>query len=255
MPDHLSVSQIKTFHCCPMQYEFSYIKGIKTPPAGVLIQGSAYHKAVGADLEYKMGCGTTLRDKDIIDIVSDSFDFQIKSNTTEEEDNVEKIQVDKIDWGDDTPGNAKDVTTRLALLYHQTMALEVKPILVEERQEIEISGIKFVLITDVITEEKIIDHKLIARRYDQGTLERDIQVTAYTYLHHKPFEFHQALKQKNPMIEPALCTRTEKDWKFFEMLVDSTNKAIQSGIFYPNPNGYHCSEDYCGYFNMCRGKN
>jgi hypothetical protein len=115
-----------------MSYEFSYIKGIKSAPAGVLIQGSAYHKAVGTDLEYKKGTGTTLQDNEVIDLVSTSFDEQINSHIVTEEDKDEKYGIDKIDWGEDNPGNAKDVCTRLALLYHRAMAPEINPIKVEE---------------------------------------------------------------------------------------------------------------------------
>ncbi len=252
MSDHLSVSQIKTFLRCPMQYEFSYMLGIKEPPAGVMIQGKAYHDAIAASLTYKRDSSNLLRNEDIIDLFSDSFEKQLKNKIIN--DNGENTEFEQVDWGEDTEGNAKDIGTKLAVMYHNDWVPKINPIIVEEYQTIDMNGVNFVLITDVVTDEKIIDHKLIKRRFDEETLKRDIQPTAYTYAHKKPFEFHQALKQKNLAIEIASTTRNENDWKFFEMLVDKVNKAIQSGIFYPSPDGYQCSFDYCGYYNRCRGK-
>ncbi len=255
MPDHLSVSQIKMFHRCPMQYEFSYIKGIKQPPAGVMILGSAYHDTVASDLQYKKDTGMLLDTKDIPDIFSDSFDKQVNKGTIETNDNT--IEFDVIDWGKTSQGESKDVGIKLAMMYHNDWAPDINPLLVEEYQTISILGVNFVLITDLVTKDKIVDHKVIARRFSESDLRNDIQVTAYTYAHRKPFEFHQALKLKVPCIEPTygeFTERSEKDWNFFEEMVVRTNNAIQSGIFYPNINGWHCSENYCGYWDICRGR-
>jgi len=252
MPDHLSVSQIKMFLRCPMQYEFGYIKGIKRPPAGVMIVGSAYHNAVASDLKYKKDSGSLLREKDIIDIFSDSFESQVNQKKTEEDGDSEEFE--EIDWGEDNPGNAKDIGTRLAILYHKEWVPNIMPVLVEEYQTVEIAGVKFVLISDVVTEDKIIDHKVTTRMYSDSFLASDIQATAYYYVHKKPFEFHLALKQKELKIKPAYTERNNNDCKFFETVVSRVNKAIESGIFPPNPSGYMCSEEYCGYWNICRGK-
>ena len=253
MIDHLSVSQITMFLRCGAQYEFRYLKGIKLPPAGAMIQGTAYHAAIATDLSHKQDTGELLLDNEIDDIFSTSFDYQIKSKGTQYEDDSEQFIFEDIDWQGEEPGKVKDDGIRLAKLYHNTMASKINPIEVEERKEGIVAGIPFVLIADVVEENKIIDHKLKKKRYSEDELKKDLQATAYSWIYDKPFEFHQALKLKVPIIEIAQAPRNKSDYLFFQDLVYKVKQAIDTGIFYPNPTTWACGKLYCGYWQLCKG--
>jgi len=235
-----------------MQYQFRYIEGIKIPPAGVMIQGSAYHKALAADLTNMRDTHELLSPSNIADIFSTCFDEQVHQRKSD--DDGEVWEFDDIDWEDKDPGEVKDEGIILANLYHTNIAPSVMPIEVENKLETNLGTTNFVLIADVVTEKTLIDHKLKKRRFSEDDLKRDLQATTYSYFYRKPLEFHQALKLKNPIIDIAKTERTMQDWKFFEMLVPKVESAIKSGIFYPSPNGWHCSPDYCGYWKLCKGE-
>ena len=249
--NYLSISQINMFLRCPMQYQFRYIDGIKIPPAGVMIQGSAYHKAVAADFINVRDTHNLLPLADVADIFSTYFDEQVHQKKSVDEG--ETWEFEAIDWEDRDPGEVKDEGIVLAILYHDTVAPTITPIEVENRLDATVESVNFVLIADVVTENTIIDHKLKKRRFSEDDLKRDLQATAYTYFYQKPFEFHQALKLKTPVIDIAKTERSKMDWKFFEMLVPKVWAAIKSGIFYPSPTGWHCSQDFCGYYTLCKG--
>jgi len=216
-----------------------------------MIQGSAYHDTVATDLTNKRDKKELLPAADLADIFSTSFDKQVHNKTSDDEG--DKWEFDEIDWGDEESGEVKDKGIELVNLYHNTIAIGIDPIDIESKLTLEVDSIKFVLITDVITEDTIIDHKVKKRRFSEDDLKRDLQATAYTFFHRKPFEFHQALKLKTPVIDIAKTVRGASDWRFFEYLVPKVWQAIQAGVYYPSPNGWHCSEDFCGYWSLCRG--
>ncbi|MBO4317038.1 MAG: hypothetical protein J5855_01985 [Mailhella sp.] len=45
------------------------------------------------------------------------------------------------------------------------------------------------------------------------------------------------------------------DWEFWEDLVATAAERITSGLFAPgDPSAWHCTPEYCGYWQLCRGK-
>lgn len=237
---------------CPAQYEFRYMKGIKIPPVGAIIQGKAYHEAIGIDLLYKKTQGNLLAESQVADAFSTSFDIQLRLKVSNDEE--DKWEFDDIDWRDDDPGKVKDQGIILARLYHNKIAQSIEPLEVEERKQTDIAGIPFVFIADVVEEKRIIDHKVKGRRFSEDELKKDLQATAYSLIYNRPLEFHQALKLKQPVIDIAQTSRTDSDYQFFKDLVLRVKQAIDTGIFYPNPTGWACSEQWCGYYKLCRGK-
>ena len=258
MREYLSVSQIGMYQRCPRQYAFRYIEDIKIPPRGVMIQGKAYHEALAANFRHRIDFCVELPLEQVIDWFSDAFDLQQYEKATTDEE--EKWEFDQVDWGDDDPGDLKDQGIVLTRLYVTKVADGVIPLRVEEREQIDIDGVPFVMVKDLETVEQVIDHKLKARRFSQADLNNELQPLAYTFENDKEFAYHVALKQKTPVIETPLqderlCTRpTVKDHEWFTRIVAETWSAIQAGIFPVRPNGWHCSRDYCGYWGMCRGK-
>jgi len=262
--NHLSVSQISMFLRCPMQYEFRYIKGIKIPPAGAMIEGTAYHAAIANDLWNKKETGELLPDSEIGDVFSTSFDHQVKTKGLREDEVWEEFE--QIDWQGEDPGQLKDEGIKLAQLYHNTVANTIEPVEIEERKETTIAGFPFVFIADVVEAKRVIDHKVKKKRFSEDELKKDLQATTYSMIYQRPFEFHVAVKSKTWMnLKPAKgeteqdkwiakAPRGKGDFLFFTGLVTRVKQAIDTGIFYPNPTGWVCSEQWCGYYKLCRGK-
>jgi ATP-dependent helicase/DNAse subunit B len=51
---YISVSQVKTYLRCPLQYYFSQIEGLKLPPKSALAFGSVTHKSVEVNYKQKL---------------------------------------------------------------------------------------------------------------------------------------------------------------------------------------------------------
>jgi len=62
------------------------------------------------------------------------------------------------------------------------------------------------------------------------------------------------VKTRNPRAVQLHTSRTNGDCRWLLNLIEQAGKAIASGIFYPNPNGWHCSPRYCGYWDRCMGR-
>lgn len=257
----LSCTQVGMFMKCPAQYEFRYQYGLRIAPSGALIQGSSYHKALARCFNLKM----VDQPADIGDItatLSDAWDKQLADHELKEGGDAQTF--DKIEWGDEDPGQLKDEAIALATLYTQNVAPKVeKPDLVEMNEPITVGEIPFVVVADVITGARVIDHKMKGKRFSAAELSQELQPVAYTYSEERrgrPFEYHVALKQKVPCIStpaqmPSLrIIPSQGDYDWFEVLVSKIAEAIKLGSFPPNPTGWSCSQKWCGYWNGCRGR-
>ena len=249
MIDHLSPTQISMFLRCQKQYEFRYIRGIKIPPSGAMVLGFAYHEGLAERFKYVLANYTQPHPLLAIDTFDTSFE-RIKSEHLVLDDE-EALPFDEIEW-ETEPGALKDIGVKLLTIYEDKIAPTILPVSVEEKETLDIDGIPLVTITDLTTTDKIIDHKVKGRRFSEDDLRRDIQATGYWVTKGKPLEFHVALKTKQPTIEIQETVRTDDDAQNFYELVTIVWQAIQSGIFPPNPVGWHCNPKWCGYWDLCR---
>ncbi len=250
MISHLSPTSLNSFLRCPKSFWYRYLHDppIIIPPKGVMVLGSAYHEGLAAGFRHKMNTG----ENPTLELVQDAFDSKwanIRADNvlTDEE---EALPFDAIDWEAD-PGELKDIGITLLSAYEKAIAPKLNPVLVEERQTLSVDGVQLVLIPDLVTDNKIIDHKVKARRFSEDDLRQDLQATCYYLKNQKPFEFHLALRQVKPCVEIQPVSRNGEDTKFFTELVSKVWLAIQSGIFPPNPIGWHCNPKWCGYYQIC----
>lgn len=267
MAKRLSCTQLNMFMRCPRQYEFRYMQGIKIPPAGAMIQGSCYHETLAKEFELQIAGKKPLKAADVGDVFNESWRKFTKGGFVLDETSKEKEEFNEIDWGDDNPAHLKDEGIALSQLYVNEVAGTIKSTAVEHTLEGEIEGIPFILVIDLITSSMTVDHKMKSKRFSYADLTRELQPLAYTLPAHVGvkdypgvFGYHVALKQKTPQIitpsgDPNLLIRpTEGDYLWFTGIVKSCNSAISAGVFYPSPNGWHCTPKFCGYWSMCRGK-
>lgn len=250
----LSFTQVNMLLRCPAQYEFRYVRGLKIPPAGALIQGGAYHEALATNFLYKLRSQTDMEIADVLDAFSTAWMNQLRKHQTTKGEGFEQIK-----W-DANPGTLKDQAISMLQVYHQRVAPMIMPEQVEQELEVPISkDLKYKGIIDLVdTSKVIIDHKLTSRRMSQLDADKNIQVTGYHYLREaKGYKyrsaFHNAVKTTGKIFILE-TTRTKQDIEWWLSLVKKVARQIETGIFPPNPTGFLCSAQYCGYYKLCRGR-
>ena len=239
---------------CPKQYEFRYMKKLKIPPKGIMVQGSAYHGALKENFLHKIKTQENLKVKDLLDAYDDSWLQRLKGQLGDKED--DNYDIIDIDWEDKDPGKLKDDGALLLQLYHKNIAPNIVPRFVEQRAEDDIQrGIKYVGYPDLETDSEIIDHKVKSMSLNQEMAEKDSQVLSYCFLRKKfNFAFHVAIKKRVPEIQIVKVHKTIKDINWWIDMVRQIIAQINTGIAPPNNTGWWCSEKFCGYWKLCKGK-
>jgi broad-specificity NMP kinase len=213
-----------------------------------MVLGSAYHEGVAKGYQHIIDTKTPPPQDLLFDTFGTSFErIRAEHFVKDEEDDV---PFDEVVWDED-PGKLKDIGIELLKNYREQVMPSIVPVTVEHRIESRIGDIPVIMITDLTTPESVIDHKVKSRRFSEDDLKQNVQASAYSLAIGKPLEFHVALKGK-PEIAIQKTERTSKDTAFFIRQVQFIWQAIQAGTFYPNNQGWHCSEKFCGYWGLCR---
>lgn len=247
MLDHVSYSQIGMWNRCPKSWYYRYVEGLKVAPAGAMIEGSCYHKALETNFKQKI---TTMEDLPV-DHCADAFSDAWEERLREEE---------RIEWEDKDPGELKDEGIWLVRTYIKEAAPDIQPAEVEQVYVKKISGVKTVGVIDLVdTTKHIIDHKTAAKKYTQSDVDKDDQITTYAFMKSSGAlaQVHVAVKPTKtlpPRIQILKTYRTLEDIKWWLEMVEGIIAQMQSGIAPPRSNGWWCSPRFCGYFSRCRGE-
>lgn len=240
----ISNSQIGMWLRCPRQWEFRYIKGLKLPPKGVMVQGTAYHGALKKNFENKIQTKEDLSISDILDAFDSSWNEAVSLDGKEQ-----------VDWEERDADDLKDEGANCVSIYHKKMVADIDPVSVEQRVEMPIGkDLTCVGYIDLETKNNIIDHKLRGRSMNQADADRDTQALTYCLMQEKKnFAFHVMVKKKFPEVQVVSVKKTVKDIEWWLESVKQIAAQIRTGICPPNPTGWWCSEKFCGYWNLCKG--
>lgn len=252
-PDVFSASQINTYLMCPRKYRYQYIDK-RTPElrSAAMAFGSAVHTAIEWWGRERLG-----------------------GQTPQEED---ALRIFRADWNAQTaPGNLTfegkqdvvsfhDLGETLVRLFIERFAS--RPFLkVEERFEIplidEETGeelpIPFIGYLDFVEEDDLVGEiKTVAKKTDPGSLVWTVQLSAYTYAYQLVAGIAprllvvELLKTKDPRIEEFEVTRSRAEQQWFVQLAFEVYRAIQSGVFFPNPS-WVCFR--CEFKAACHARN
>jgi RecB family exonuclease len=255
---NLSVSRIRMYLRCPRQYEFSYVQGIKIPPSGVLVRGSSFHEALRHNWGTKLVTGEDAPITDLTDIYSDQFANRIKEARLRE---------------DEKPGALKDSGIKMVEVYRQERAPQITPVLFEQKVELTLDGGDlFVGVIDLLDSDNYIrDFKTSSKSPNENEVHKDSQLTAYgwCYYNYTAAEFqepklpagyaleyavhnHAAKTDKaKPRVVPVPTSRTADDINAFAEDIAAVAIGIKAGAFPRNQTGWHCSPDWCGYWDRC----
>ena len=244
----LSVTQINQYLRCPVQWEFRYVKGIKIPPAGAMLQGRVYHETYAENFKQKIQTLVDLPITDLADIYANCWDKEIVQNT--------EFSFSEILW-DEEPSKAKDEGFSLVKLYRELVAPQVIPKEVEVKiNKVLASNIEMTGRLDLVDDQDIIiDHKVSKRSQSQETVDRDLQASVYLWLKDSSrFQFHRVVNKKQKEVQILGTTRTEEQLRRVVNMILKTHSLMQTGIVPPRCDSFWCSKAFCGYFETCKAR-
>lgn len=211
-------------------------------PSGALIEGGCYHKALEVNFRQKIATFEDMPVDECLDVFSDEWEMRLSGE-------------EAIDWENRSPGFHKDEGVSLVKEYMLSTSFAVQPAKVEETLVSEIAGVTFLCVPDMEDVRKIvIDHKTSARAYSQGDVDKDLQAGAEAFALGRPIVFHNhvAVKTKVPHIQVVKSYRTHTDVEWWVEMATLVVAQMRTGIAPPNPNGWHCSPRFCGFWGLCR---
>lgn len=240
---HLSVTQLRMYLRCPLQYYFRYLCSLKIPPTGDLTLGRTVHGTLEDNYRQKIETRRDLPLDQVRDIFSERWEEQAQQTLFQD---------------NEKPGQFKDDGIRLLETYHHEVAPRVQPVEVEREFLLDTGVTELPLkgYLDLIDENgTIIDHKTTRRAYPAGAAEKDIQLTAYSLAYRSLYgkdengvRLDVLVRTKQPKIQQLPATRAQADIDRFLRLAEHVEGAIKREVFYPNDN-FMCG--VCGYQDMC----
>jgi hypothetical protein len=245
---HLSMSQLKRYMECPLQYKFAWIDKLKRPVKCALVCGKSFHKSYESNFKNKLQTKKDMNVSDLQEIFAMTYE--------------EGIQQEEIEDRAELP-QTKDNGVAGVKSYYET-AKKIIPEMVEEKFSIEwtVPIIGFIDLVDI--NSVIVDYKFSKAYPSEEKLKYDIQRILYgigywqkTKKMPSDFQFHfiRALKKEVKVQEYPTGAVTQEQAKLIEMTVgrvyEQMKFSFQTGNFPPNFNAMACG--WCGYSDLCKG--
>lgn len=245
----LSASQLTTYSMCPRKYRFRYVDRLPAEhrPAALGF-GRAVHSALEA-LHLARLDGETLEPSRLVRLFRADWQSEVDQGLSfkaNESANMLRWYGEQL-----VDEYAKWLGDRKLVAAEQPFEIDLVDPETGEVYDERIRGY-----FDVIFEGDVVGEvKTVARRYDEGTLARKIQLSAYAYAWRQmrgrdpSLLVIELLKQRQPQIVEATAERTTEDDAFFVRLALDVADAVDAGAFPPNP-GWLCGD--CEFANACR---
>lgn len=245
----LSASQLSMYSMCPRKYRFRYVDRLPAEhrPAALAF-GRAVHSALEA-LHLARLDGETLEPSRLVRLFRADWQSEVDQGLSFKADESANM----LRWYGEHLVNeyAKWLGDRKLVAAEQPFEIDLVDPETGEVYDERIRGY-----FDVIFEGDVVGEvKTLARRYDEGTLARKIQLSAYAYAWRQmrgrdpSLLVIELLKQRQPQVVEATAARTTEDDAFFVRLALDVADAVDAGAFPPNP-GWLCND--CEFANACR---
>lgn len=249
---HLSVSQVRKYLKCGLQYYFHYIEGVTgSPPTANMLRGSAVDAAANTHFQSRIDTSKGLTESAFIekavhyhDEQKDNYDFALKGDN----DYLHSSRI----------GESRDQTSKLGKRYFTDFANSLVPAEVQKKYEVQyIDKMDFIGYADLITADgTIIDNK-VKKRNAVGDLTRDLQLVAYSFLNdgeqtHSEVGLAIVTDTKEPRAFYYTQTIFPEHKKIAKSRINAAYKGLQAKIFNPAPEGsWYCSEKWCEFWAIC----
>jgi len=264
--DHLSYSSVSGWLMCAANWKFHYIDKVPAKTSTSLVFGSAFHGAIESFLAQQV---TDQKPRNLLDCWEEAY----KEATTTVGEKGERILRDDIDWRDETPESLNNDGVRI--LSHPDVKsgiLSIKPALREDKQfaietkiELRVPGVPLPIIgyIDIITTDGIPgDFKTSSRAWSDSKAGDEIQTLFYLAALNQAgitvpdwaFRHYVFVKTKTPQFQVFTHTHNPSQLMWLFKMVESVWKGIEADVFPINPTTWKCSDKWCEYFALCRGK-
>lgn len=253
---HISPSQLTMYFKCGEQYRRRYIQKEVIPPGISLIKGTSLHKGAEFNFKQKIKSKVDLPKKDVLDQTMSTFDLTMKHEglllKEEEEKRGKAVVIDE----------AKKSVQVFATLYSDGVAPRYQPVLVEQRQRIELENSPYDLlgVVDMVDDkEKVVDLKTGTKTKKQEDVDADSQLTFYAMTHRaitgrdpSGLAIEQMLDQKVPTVKTFETKRGMEDYRRLINRINAAVDGINKGSYPPAHEGaWWCSAKFCGYHATC----
>lgn len=244
----LSASSVATFLRCPTQWDFAYVKKIRSPPTVRQAVGIAAHDAFEENLLTKMVTQVDLPVEFVKDAFSDSYDTMVG-------------EMGGIFEEKDPPGTAKDQGIAIVEKQHLEIAPSIVPVLVEAPIQFEINGIIWTGTIDLVDGRgRLRDWKTSAKKPSSGA-NYTLAMTGYALGYREmtgeietdvQLDFFVRYKKQEPgyFPIPAGGPVSDRAVLVFADIVSRVQAAIMTGVFPPHGlQNNSCS--WCGFRDIC----
>ncbi len=113
---------------------------------------------------------------------------------------------------------------------------------------------------DLVVEKEgkplVIDWKTAATRWAKTKAEKSLQATAYSMAYQQKYginpavRFDVAVKNKTPVFESHLTTRTPASWELLGALAAKAESIVKNELFYPSLESFACNG--CAFQSACK---
>jgi CRISPR/Cas system-associated exonuclease Cas4 (RecB family) len=242
---YLSLSAARMYLRCPKQFEFRYVDGVKSPPAVALSEGKAHHSALQLDNEHRIKKSKPVS----LSVMLENFEASF-------EDEAKGIE----DWEGESKKSVI-LRGRDLLTTYAARSSWLQPIAAEKRFEVEIGPDKVPMLgfMDVVDATSVMDYKVVGRAKSESDAKQDLQLALYAQVaERKNVAFVSLVKTatdpaKQVQVAKAKLTKSDVEWS--TQVISSVARAIKAGAFpLTEPGNWGCSERFCGFWHLCRGK-
>ena len=241
----LSATKINKFLRCQRSYEDSYIRGNKGEPTQALTLGSICHQAVAMGYEFKRDTGKDIDLEEKFKLIDQLFDEDREQGATH-----------YIDSFEDAVREAKE----LVMVHDQDISRRVQPFLIERPFSVDVEGHTLNGVWDLVdTNGWVIDYKTYKKIPSQSELDKDIQLGLYALAYRIEFgECERGLRLdcsvKTRVKKTAqLCTsRSTAELEWLIKFISQVAEQMEGTNFPPNPQGWHCSPQFCSAWDSCQ---
>lgn len=251
---HWSYSAITQYLRCPLQYFFQRVLSLPSHSIGSgLVLGSAVHAGL-AEYHRQVKEQESI-DKEVI--------FKIFHECWQEKEASEKILFRDGDSRDDSIGQGINL---LEMYFREPppehiVAIEQRFLTPLCNSQGEYLETPLVAITDLITSKDqsltVHEFKTSGRAYSESEVVTSLQPTCYVQAVHECLgqmpnvEYTILVKTRNPKVQRLQTSRYTEDCGRLGDLVQTIQRAVDLGIFYPIESPMNCST--CPYRQPCRG--
>ena len=247
--EYLSVSRLKCFLRCPLQFYFKYVEKIPAPIDGNLLLGKALHAAAETNFRQKISSRKDISRVQILEMFNAAFESL-------------KQQEEVILKEDQSFTELKVTGLKCTEILHAELAPAIQPVFIEQHFTFPLINSQFAGFqgfVDVVDSSNVVhDIKTAKKSYVESAAQTDLQLIAYnigcrTFLKEPPrgFAFDVLVKNKTVKLQTVSTPgHTQAQLDRFIKLVHMVEQAMISKVFYPSENTMSCS--FCSYKEQCK---